>query len=276
MFRFQTPDLLFQLSPRHSTPSSFKQKGWTSTVVGYLYESDKLSRLILRNLTYMDHPYTWAVTIKIHTVLTARDIREFWPKVCRKLRNGGFVGLWVIEPHHDNTIHYHMIASSHFGKRRQLARLIEKAMPPRSELSFHKQVAPIKSVYHWARYVTKAKTRGSVRGRVVPDKYGKKRLLFVAGSRIQKSREIGSFWQKPKHVLWLEIVQIEKKIAQGLEDHRVRDLARHVHDLLGQTISINRIERSLGYSSSRPSVQDWIERLTGDAPQPVTPQKGDL
>jgi hypothetical protein len=113
MFRFQSANLLFQIQPRHSSPSNFKQKGWTSTVTGYLYESDKLARLILRNMTYMDHPHTWAVTIKIKSVLTAQQIREMWPRVCRKLRNGGFVGLWVIEPHHKNTIHYHMIVSSH-------------------------------------------------------------------------------------------------------------------------------------------------------------------
>jgi len=271
MFRFQSANLLFQIQPRHSSPSSFKQKGWTSTVTGYLYESDKLARLIMRNMTYMDHPYTWAVTIKIKSVLTAQHIREMWPRVCRKLRNGGFVGLWVIEPHHKNTIHYHMIVSSHCSQQRTLARLIEKSMPPRSELSFHKQVAPIKSVYHWARYITKAKTRGTIRNRVVQDKYAKKRLLFVSGSRIQKSREIGSFWKKPKHVLWLEIVQIEKQIAKGLEDQQVRDLAQHVHKLLGQTVSQNHVERSLGYSSESPIVRDWIAAIGGDS-QTFRPQ----
>lgn len=275
MFRFQTHNLLFQLKPRFSTPSSFKQKGWTSTVTGYLYESDKLARLILRNLTYMDHPYTWAITIKIHKVLSSREIRALWPKVCRRLRAGGFVGLWVIEPHHDNTIHYHMIASSHRGQRKQLARLIEKSMPPRSELPYHKQVAPIKSVYHWTRYMTKAKTRGTYRGREVPDAYQTKRLLFVSGLRLQKSREIGPFWKKKWPVLWQELRDIEKRIAAGLKDNRVQDLANYVHELLGKTVTLSRIQRSFGYSSEKPAVQDWIASLAGDPPIFFEPKKGD-
>jgi hypothetical protein len=273
MFRFQTPDLLFQLEPRYATPSSFKHRNWTTTILGYLYEADKLSRIILRNLKYLDGSYTWAVTIKIRKVLRPKEIVKIWQRACRKLRTGGFVGLWVIEPHHDNTIHYHMIAISHGGQRKQLAKLIEKSMPPRSEVPYHKQVAPIKSVYHWTRYMTKAKTRGTFRGRVVQDKYAKKRLLFISGIRLQKSREIGSFWQKPKHVLWKEIVDIEKKISVGLEDHRVRDLAHHVHELLGQTVPMNRIERALGYSSDKPSVQDWIANLAGESPNDFSNEK---
>jgi hypothetical protein len=269
MSRRQTSDLLFQVKPRYSVPSLHKPKGWTATVAGYLYESDKLARLILRNMTYMDLPYTWAVTIKIHKVLSSRQIRDMWKRVRRKLLDGGFVGLWVIEPHHDNTVHYHMIASSHRSQQKQLARLIEKAMPPRSELPYHKQVAQIKSVYHWARYMTKAKTRGTYRGRVVPDAYQTKRLLFLSGlnPRLQKSREIGSFWRKPKHVLWKEICDIEKRIATGLKDNRVQDLATYVHELLGRTVNLNRIQRSFGFSSEMPSVQDWIASLAGDPPK---------
>jgi hypothetical protein len=274
MFRYQTHDLLFQIDPRYSIPSSFKHEGFTSTVKGYLYESDKLARVILRNMTYMDHPYTWSVTIKIHKVLTANDIRAMWSKVCRKLRTNGFIGLWVIEPHHDNTVHFHMMVSSHASKQKQLARLIDSCMPPRSVLPYHKQVAQIKSVYHWSRYMTKAKTRGRFRGREVQDAYQKKRLLFVPKTGIQKSREIGPFWKKPKHVLWREIVDIEKRIAAGLQDHRVQDLANYVHDLLGQTVSLNHIQRSFGYSSDKPAVQNWIAALAGDGPKFETEKPG--
>lgn len=266
MIRFQTHDLLFQVEPRYSIPGNFRHDGWTATIKGYLYESDKLARVILRNMTYMDHPYTWSVTIKIHKVLSATEIKKMWKPVCRKLRTNGFVGLWVIEPHHDNTVHFHMIVSSHISKQKQLARLIDKSMPPRSVLPYHKQVAPIKSIYHWARYITKAKTRGRVRGREVPDAYQRKRLLFVPRLGIQKSREVGPFWIKPKHVLWKEIVDIEKRIAAGLQDHRVRDLANYVHDLLGHTVSLNHIQRAFGYSADRPAVQNWIAALAGDAP----------
>lgn len=278
MSRRQTPDLLFQVKPRYSIPSMHKPSRWTSTIAGYLYESDKLARQILRNMNYMDHPYTWAITIKIRKVLTPQEIRTVWPKVCEKLRKGGFVGLWVIEPHHDNTVHYHMIASSHRAQRKQLARLIEKSMPPRSEVPYHKQVAPIKSVYHWTRYMTKAKTRGTYRGREVPDAYMTKRLLFVSGlnPRLQKSREISpSFWKKKKAVLWQELRDIEKRIATGLKDHRVQDLATYVHDLLGQTVDLKRIKRSFGYSSEKPAVQDWIASLAGDPPIFFEPKKGD-
>lgn len=251
---------LFQDKPRFSTPSNFRAKGWTETLAGYLYEADKLSRCIRRNRSYMEADYAWKITINVRAVLAAKDAGELWTKACRVLNRHGVVALWVREPTKRNTIHYHLIVKNNLSQR-ALEQAVEAAMPSRDTVPYHKQVKRIISQWHWARYITKAKTRGWVAGREVKDKYAKKRLLFRPHLRLRKVGTIGSFWERSKATLWQEIVEIEKKIAEGLENDQVLAVVDHVYQLCGEAISRNRIARSMGYSANSESVRLWIDSL---------------
>lgn len=255
---------VYDATPKARSTTLHKEKGWTSSLAGYFYESSKLARLILRNRRYLDHPYTWAVTIKIEAVMRPEKALQLWRSACRKMRDAGVSALWVREPAKNHSIHYHLITTSHFGRRKQLEQAIENAMPQRSVVAYHKQVKPIQSEWYWSHYITKARIAGTVNGIAVNDKYAKKRLLFRPHLGLQKSGKFGDFWVKTKEDLWAEIQAIEQKIKEGLEKPHVRRLADHVYDLLGATVSRNRVDRSIGFSANDLSVQRWIAGVESD------------
>jgi hypothetical protein len=245
-------------NPKIRSTTLHKEKGWTSSITGYWHESSKLARLILRNRKYLNQPYTWAVTIKIESVMRPDMAVELWRNACEKMRDAGVTALWVREPAKNHSIHYHLITTSHSGQKKQLERAIEKAMPHRSVVAYHKQVKPILSEWYWSHYITKAKVAGTVNGVALRDKYAKKRLLFRPHLGLNKSGKFGDFWAKRKKDLWAEIQSIEQRITDGLANRKVRMLAEHVYALLGSTVSRNRIERSIGFSANHRSVTQWI------------------
>jgi len=249
---------VYDANPKARATTLHKEKGWTSSLAGYVYESSKLSRLILWNRRYLDHPYTWAVTIKIEAVMRPEKALQLWRIACRKMRDAGVSALWVREPAKNHSIHYHLITTSHLGCRKQLEKAIENAMPHRSVVAYHKQVKPIQSEWHWTHYITKAKVAGAINGIAVSDKYAKKRLLFRPHLGLQKSGKFGDFWVKTKEDLWAEIRTLEQKIKEGLAKPQIRRLADHVYDLLGATVSRNRVDRSIGFSANHTSVKRWI------------------
>jgi len=253
---------MYQDEPQHFRKQSFKLKSWTETVVGYMNEADKLSRCILRNRQAMKRDYTWAVSINVEVELPAKAVKDIWTKVVRKLNARGVEALWVREPSKSNHVNYHLLVKNEMTKE-ELERLIEESMPDRVDVPYHKQVKPIDSQFHYARYITKAKTRGIVNGKEVADKYRDKRLLFQPKLALRKYGTIGTFWERSKATLWAEIRAVEKQIGEGLEKPNVRRLARHVYEMLGEAVPIERIERSFGYYSDTPGVQDWIDKLFG-------------
>jgi hypothetical protein len=251
---------IYQSRPLYSQPSRFKPKGWTSTTLGYLNESKKLTMCLLRNRSVMDRPYTWAVHVNLNVELPTKAVTSTWLSACRKLRRRGIVCLWVREPNKSNKVHYHLIIKNAIGKK-ELEQAIEDAMPNRSEVKWRKRVEPIKSEWHYAHYLTKAKISGFLDGRKVDDLYGRKRLLFKANLNLKKYGVIGDFWERPKKRLWDEIRDKERRIAEGLERPNVRRLANHVYEMLGATVALTRIERSFGLRADSNGVQDWIESL---------------
>jgi len=245
---------------------SFKLKSWTETVTGYLNEADKLSRCILNNHALMGRGYTWEVTINVEVELPPEQIKSVCDKVCRKLRERGVVALWVREPSRTNRCNYHLIVKNEIPQA-ELARAIEESMPDRSELAYHKHIRPIVSQFHYARYITKAKTRGYINNREVADKYKRKRLLFRPHLKLRKYGTIGDFWEKPKKEIWQDIIEIEKRIAEGLAKPNIKKLAHHVHEMFGQCVPLSTVERSYGYMADEPNIRDWADRLFADEDQ---------
>lgn len=257
---------IYQRKPLLSKPSQFKAKGWTETVEGYRHEANKLTRCILRNRRLMRTPYTWHVVINIETVHSPKQIADLWTKAVRTLRSKGIVALWIREPTRSGKVHYHLILRTTIS-RAQLERVVKEAMPKKSpgqkRAGWHKSLTPIRCDREWqlAHYVTKARIAGYRKGKKVEDYYAEKRLLFTTGLKIKKYGEIGDFWLKPKKQLWQEIIDIEKRIAEGLEKPNVERLCKHVHDFIGGYVSLKDIRRSFGFSAGKQPVQQWIDHL---------------
>jgi hypothetical protein len=213
--------------------------------------------------------YTCHVTINIEVVHAPKQIADVWTKVVRTLRRKGIMALWVREPTKAGGIHYHLLLRNEIGEK-ELAKVIDGAMPnfkvqtaKRVRKGWHAKYQRIKPDEEWQilHYVSKAKIAGYRGGKPVDDFYANKRLLFKAGLKIKKYGEIGDFWLRPKKKLWQEIIDIEKRIGEGLEKPNVKRLAEYVYDLIGGYISLKDIERSFGHDADGPAVQHWIESL---------------
>lgn len=254
---------IYQEKPAFSKPSMYRPKGWTDCTLGYIREAKQWAMCILRNRRLMGRPYSWVVHLNHNEELPAKTVKEIWPKVCRKLKDRGIVALWVREPNRLNKCHYHILIKNDISKA-DLKRAIEEAMPSRKLVKYRKRVEPIKKEWRLCHYIVKAKIKGyNKQGIMVDDLYRHKRLLFLAKLKFKKVGTIGDFWEqgKNKKKLWDDIKAIEKRIGEGLEDRNVRRLAEHVHDMIGGYIPLTDIERSFGYWSDEPFVQDWIDRL---------------
>lgn len=268
---------IFQTKPPFRKPSQFKAKGWTETEEGYINEAKKLTMCLLRNRRYMDESYTWAVHINFNEVLSPAKISTTWSAFCHNFRRRGVVCLWVREPNGLNKVHYHLVIKGQIT-RQVLAAAIESSMPPRSEVKWRKKIETIENEWRYFHYITKAKIAGRVKGKLLADMHQRKRRLFKPKLGIDKYGKVGEFWAngKSKKILWEEIRAVEERIADGLEDSNVQRLVDHVADMVGESVPRSRIERSFGYWSESPSVQDWINRLVVvewcDDPWLITPE----
>ena len=280
MYCSDEDQIFFQTNPPYSKPSQFKAKGWTETVEGYINEAKQWAMCINRNRMLMKRPYSWVVHLNLNEEVSAEYVAPMWNRVTRKLNRKGVVCLWVREVNRLNKVHYHIIVKNRISAD-ALKEAIEYAMPPRSEVMWRKRVEPIKSQWHLAYYVVKAKIKGRTKkGKLVSDLYAPKRLLFKPNLRFKKAGTVGDFWEqgKSKTKLWQDIIDTEKRIAEGLENGDVRRLIDHVHGMLGESVPRKRIERGLANWSSEPPVQDWIDRLIAvnwdDDPWIITQETG--
>lgn len=271
MYNSEPVPQIYQEEPLYSKKTSFKPKGWTETEVGYLNEADKLSRCLLLNRKYMKQDYTWAVSLNVEAELWPQDIKAIWTKACRKLKARSVTALWVREPSPSNHCNYHLAVKNDISKA-ELEEAIEEAMPDRTDIPWHKHIRRVQRQYHFARYITKAKTKGIVNGKPVSDKYRAKRLLFQTNLDLKKHGTIGKFWEKPKKQLWQDIRDTEQRITDGLEQPKFRLLARHVYEMIGGYFPLKHVERSIGFHASEPSTQAWAERVwASKGPEAVAP-----
>lgn len=266
MYCSNPDDEIFQRKPIFSKPSTFKAKSWTDTVEGYLYEAKKLTTCILNNRKLMGRPYSWFVTIYVWRVLSPKEVADVWTKACRSMRLQGIAAIWVREPTRNNKVHYHLLISNPIDKT-TLAKAIEGAMPCRKQLGWHKRIQPITNEWRLAHYFTKAKINGMKNSKSVPDKFAPKRLLFKGGLSIKKYGTIGKFWVRSKSKLWEQVKDTESRIALGLQDWRVRRLARHAFDLVGGYVPLKNIERNFGLNAHDPAIQAWVKRLFSEGEQ---------
>lgn len=251
---------IFQQYPHFQKASTFRPKGWTETVEGYINEAKQLTQCILRNQQFMGRPYTWAVHINYNVEPPPEQVSPLWSSTCHSLERRGVVAIWVREANRLNKVHYHLLVKNEISEK-NLKQAIEDAMPDRDEIKWRKRVEEIENEWYYAHYMTKAKVAGYVKGRRITDLYAKKRLLFKANLGFKKYGVIGDFWEqgKTKKALWTEIKEREKRIADGL-DYDVKRAAKYVHEFVGQAVPLEEIMRSFGYWSDSPGVRQWVEK----------------
>lgn len=246
--------LLYQADPISKKPSSFRAKGWTSTVAGYIEEAKQLTTCILRNKKLARTSYTYHVTINFESVLTPARVVSHWTKICRALRSKGISAIWIREPNETNKVHHHLIVRNQISEF-ALKQIVNNTMPSRADFPWHMKVQAINDIWQLAYYVTKAKVAGYVNRRRIVDYYRDKRLLFLPNLGLKKYGTIGAFWVKPKKAIWEDIRRVEKRIADGLETPGIRDLVKHIHQLFGETVPQRKIERAIGYWSDNAAVK---------------------
>ena len=261
---------LFQSNPDEYKQSSFKLKGWTETVAGYLNEAKKESTLLLRNQKLQGHPYRWAVGINFEIEQTPKQISETWAKVRRKLKAAGVVAYRILEITTDgngqpmNRVHYHMIVKSHHTKA-DLERAIDQSIP--EGIPYHKHVKPIKNAWGYICYILKAKVGGmDKQGRWVSDKYADERIMFRPKLGIKKVATVGDFFVKSKAAIWTEIKNQERRIAENLQRPEIARLVKFIHEVFfaGQEPLID-TQRSIGLHADDEGIRRWAEKLAAQA-----------
>ncbi len=253
-------DEIFQRKPHRSKPSIFRVKSWTHSIESYCEEAKQLTQCILKNRRLMRRPYRWFLTINFEDVMEPALIKSRWKTACDNLRDNGLVAVWVREPSKTNKVHHHLLVKNNVTEE-ELARIVEKSLPSRKTMRWHKMIKPVKKGWRLAFYITKAKLSGVVKGRYVDDYYARKRLLFRANLGIKKVGTIGAFWEKPRKEIWQEIAAEEQQIAEAIERQDIRRYIKLVYDLLGETVSMKAIERSIGLHANDPGLLAHIEKL---------------
>ncbi len=184
--------------------------GWTTSHEGYIYEAKKLSAALVRN-----PKASWFLTIYIHPVLDAKQHKLLFQKASRVLRIKGINAFWIREVLPSEKVHYHFLIQDNIS-REHLAKICEVSFPSRKETGWHKRILPVPSVLDHnriSRYVCKSKVKGVYRGKLVADKYRRKRHLFNARTGLKKHGTIGSYWTEKPADVWDTIKERERWIA---------------------------------------------------------------
>jgi len=242
-------DDIFQDKPKFISNSLHPDKGWTTSISGYLAEAKKLSGCLIENKRLHGKPYTWLVTLNIHKTMTPISLKEWvenhWTRIKRNLGSQKVVCFWAIEVNKKNKIHYHLLLTSNHTKK-ELEEIIEKSMPLRGSVGgWHKKVKIIdgksKRIPY---YITKAKIEGiTKKGWHSKDLYKRKRVLFVPHLGIKKHGIVGKFWLKSVDNIWTEKKKRAKDIAEKLENGDVKMVAAFFSDLTG--VHLRKVEKTV-------------------------------
>ena len=242
-------DDIFQDKPKFISNSLHPDKGWTTSISGYLAEAKKLSGCLIENKRLHGKPYTWLVTLNIHKTMTPISLKEWvenhWTSITKNLRSQKVVCFWAIEVNKKNKIHYHLLLTSNHTKK-ELEEIIEKSMPLRGSVGgWHKKVKIIdcksKRIPY---YITKAKIEGiTKKGWHSKDLYKKKRVLFVPNLGIKKHGIVGEFWLKSVKKIWTEKKKRAKALADKLENGDVKMVAAFFSDLTG--VHLRKVQKTI-------------------------------
>jgi hypothetical protein len=151
--------------------------------------------------------------------------------------------------------------------RSNLANAIEQAMPPRRSIKWRKRIEAIRDEWRLINYVFKAKISGKLRnGRRTIDLHAAKRYLFQSNLGLRKVGTIGRFWVKSggKSNIWKDVKKVEQRIADGLASRKVRTAIANAVDMFGESVSRKRIERSMAYWSTHPTIDAWLQPTAVD------------
>ena len=260
-YSFNNP-ILFQKKPVFQTNSKFFPKSWTASITSYLYMANKLRSCLWQNLQISTKSYRWFLTVYFWREMTAKEIVDLWAKISRKLNQKGIVAFWIREPTKTNKVHYHLLVVNNISQK-DLEKIVEESFPLRSSVGgWHKKIEPITNAWNLLGYLVKAKIPGTVKGKSVIDRYGKKRILFQPNTGIRKHGVIGNFWVLPMEKLWKRIQEKEKKIGNALADPKALKFGTELYRQLLFSLpkmSEKRALRTFALTVDHLEPQQWIQ-----------------
>jgi hypothetical protein len=253
------PEKLYQIRPvRRHRPPGYTEDGWHS-LDGYQYEADKLARCVMwARRRYFQTEFTFFASVNITEDVTAAEMKVLWSKVARYLKNNGVVAFYTCEAsRRSNRFNFHLLLRSETANLKELLKTATKNVSTNIQVRRYDPGMGRFTV----RYMTKAKTSKYKNGVLVSrDRWARKRVLFRQELKIRKYGWIGDFLPpgKNKDGLWDEIIAHERRISEGLQEPGAEDYAAELHELVGGTVSLDHIRRSVGYFGVPPG---WTPKL---------------
>jgi hypothetical protein len=257
---------LYQSHPPFTTCSSFRDKGFSTSVCGYLRTAKEWRTCIVRNNKISGRRFTSMMTINYTAPLSPSTIKDHWNRFLRSLRKTPAAGLWVREITQSNKLHYHILFYSGPTLSTDLLTIKESArrLLPNSRVRFEL----INNPSFTLAYVLKAKVAGHDQyGRFHRDLHHKKRLLFKPKTGLRKLGVFGNFWQAgwTKQSIWHQVRTESESIAKALKNPLIKQAVDQVSRRFG--IPLDRVARSICLDLDSPVTQQWISKLN-NSPSP--------
>ena len=177
---------LFQREPSPYSSCDIPPESWTESIPSYRRNASKVARCLDRARKAYGIRLLYHVTINIHVLEPAYDVRVRWNAAKRRLERFGIVAFWVREPGRSDKVHYHLLVTNPWP----IDAIREKCREALTDTPTTVAVKPIDNPWMCGRYILKA----CVSKGENPDIFRKKRRLFVPKTGLRKHGTIGKFW----------------------------------------------------------------------------------
>jgi hypothetical protein len=271
------PPELSQATPIPRLRSCYPDKGYTTSVYGYIRSAKQRVECIEWNNTQTGRRFEWEVTINLLTPFTPKELREQINRLTKRLAKEGLDGHWAREVSKgSNLCHYHFLILDQFPTtsrrlKQLLIRVGKEAAFPKSRI-FVRRIEDEREAWRTLRYSLKAKVAGLRKdGTWSRDKWAGKRVLFSKGLGLRKVGTFGAtFWLKgwkgDPRKSWSEpriarhlLAMKKAKIDATLQDPDLARLVMHIHRHLGVPLDLARWK--VGMHPDSPQVRQWADAL---------------
>jgi hypothetical protein len=238
---------LFNINPEEGKSNAY---GW-KTINGFQNEAKKLASCLIQNERLQNKKYTWHITINTNGILTDDGHKRVWKQASRILRQH-LTAFYIREPDTDNHVNYHLIINTEISERR-LRECLKSAF---QQQAITYGIAPIKSSFGLARYITKADER-----------YRDKRLLSAKYCRLNKHGTIGQFWHQSIKTIWDNTIKTERRISATITEHyAITQAAKYLRWATDGWYPFRRIRRRLAeqYPHNGSIVSDLASRYESE------------
>lgn len=272
-----SPPELFQASPIPRLRSCYPDKGYTTSMFGYIRSAKQRVECIEWNNTQTGRRFEWEVTLSLLSPYTPKELRDQINRLTKRLSKEGIDGHWAREVSKEsNLCHYHcLILDKPSMTKERLRKLLARAGNETGFPCRRIYVSKIKNEWEaWRvlRYSLKAKVAGRRKdGTRSKDKWAGKRVLFRKGLGLRKVGTFGArFWLKgwkgdpqkswSEHRIARHLLATKKaKIDAALQDPQLARLVMHMHQHLAVPLDLARW--NVGMNPDSPRVREWADTL---------------